>query len=54
MTIILSNEASLVDFCFLKKMFAPCFITVDLIDAGSDSAKDDRMGLRVLGKWELI
>ena len=47
MTIILSNEGSLIDFCYLMFAVQPVFVTVD-VDT------DQQMGLRVISGLELV
>lgn len=47
MTIVIGNEACLIDYAFLNMMFAPVFVSIDQID-------DKTMGLRILGGWDLI
>ena len=46
-TIILSNEASLLDYLYLCTSFSPDFVQIDLLS-------NDQMGLRILGRWELL
>lgn len=46
-TIILSNEASLLDYLYLCSSFSPDFVQIDLLG-------NDQMGLRILGRWELL
>jgi len=47
MTLLLSNEASLIDWCYLSTHFQPAFVSIDIIEG-------EKMGLRILSGWDVI
>jgi 1-acyl-sn-glycerol-3-phosphate acyltransferase len=46
-TIIISNEACLIDWIYMSLFFAPIYVSIDLIN-------DEQMGLRPFSRWELV
>ena len=46
-TIIIANEASLIDYAYLASLCQPMFVAVDIID-------EHKLGLRAMGRFEII